>query len=185
MNAAYENFSDPQVRFAAPEDAPALADLAAETFPLACPPGTDERDIAEFIEQNLREKHFAAHVTSPHRAVLVYEIDGALVGYALMFDASEERPGPEYGVRGEPSAYLSKCYVRVTSHGGAVAGPLIDAAKHVARTRLGAVSIWLNTNVGNQRAIRFYLKHGFERVGVKAMMVGTAPMEDEVFEAML
>lgn len=181
----HELFPDPLVRLARSTDAGPLAALAAETFPLACPPGTNERDIADFIEENLSVERFAEHIASPQRVVLVHEAEGALNGYVLMFGASDIQLDPEFGVRGESSAYLSKCYVRAASHGGAVAAPLIESAKHAARSLLGASSIWLNTNVENQRAIRFYLKHGFGRVGVKEMWVGSALMEDEVYEALL
>lgn len=173
------------VRFAGPGDVPALVALAAATFPLACPPGTDAADIAEFIATNLTVDEFAAHVASPTRVVLVHETGGVLDGYVLMFGASEVRPEPSFGVTREPSAYLSKCYVLPGVLGGSVAGPLMDAAKQAAVGVLGAGSIWLNTNVANERAARFYRKHGFQRVGGKQMQVGAALMDDDVFEVLL
>lgn len=176
---------DPHVRMATPGDAEALATLAAETFPMACPPGTAPEDIAGFIEANLRAHHFAEHIASPRRAVIVYDRDGSLDGYVLLFDASEVRPEPGDGVRATPSVFMSKFYVRQTSHGGAVAGPLMEAARAVARRQMGGASIWLNTNVANERAARFYGKHGFERVGGKRFTVGEALMEDDVFELLL
>lgn len=176
----------PGVRFATPEDVPALVVLAGETFPLACPPGTDPADIAEFIRTNLTEVEFTAHVASPSRVVLVHEsAGGVLDGYVLLYGESEVLPEPSFGVTQTPSAYLSKCYVLPGVLGGSVSGPLMAAAKEAAGDVLGARSIWLNTNVVNERAARFYLKHGFQRVGGKKMQVGSAVMDDDVFEVLL
>ncbi|GAB3817278.1 GNAT family N-acetyltransferase [Tessaracoccus terricola] len=170
-------------RFAAAADVPALAELAAETFPLACPPGTDPDDVADFIATQLNEREFAAHVAQPTRVVLVHEADGGpLDGYVLMIGADEVTPEGGFGVTGARSAYLSKFYVLPGAHGGSVAAPLMEAAKDAAASRLGADSIWLATNVANIRARRFYLKHGFGIVGSKTMQVGSVLMNDDVFE---
>lgn len=173
------------IRFATSEDVAGLVELARLTFPNACPPGTEQADIDEFIASNLNEAEFAAHVAHPERVVLVHDACGVLDGYVLMFGAGEIEPEPSFGVTGDPSVYLSKVYVLPSVLGGSVAGPLIDAAKDAARELLGARSIWLNTNVANQRAARFYRKHGFERVGGKEMRVGSALMADDVFEVLL
>lgn len=173
----------PGVRFATSDDVPAVAALAAETFPLACPPGTDPADIEDFIARQLNETEFAAHVESPGRVVLVHETeDGNLDGYVLMFSSEEVPPDADFGVKGKRSAYLSKCYVLPGAQGGSVAAPLMDAAKQAAVDKLGADSIWLATNVLNERASRFYLKHGFDKVGAKSMQVGSALFRDDVFE---
>lgn len=172
-----------RTRFATLDDVPALARLASETFPLACPPGTDPADVADFIATQLNSDEFATHITTASRVVLVHEADdGTLDGYVLMFGSDEVAPENGFGVTGYRSAYLSKCYVLPDAHGGSVAGPLLDAAKSAAVEQLAADSIWLATNVANARASRFYLKHGFSKVGSKTMQVGSAVMSDDVFE---
>lgn len=172
-----------RTRLATGDDVPALARLAAETFPLACPPGTNPEDIADFIATQLNEQEFAVHVATPTRVVLVHEAeDGAPDGYVLIFGADEVVPEAGFGVTGARSAYLSKFYVLPSSHGGSVAAPLMEASKEAAAVLLGADSIWLATNVANIRARRFYLKHGFGIVGSKTMQVGSVLMSDDVFE---
>ncbi|HET7667325.1 MAG TPA: GNAT family N-acetyltransferase, partial [Mycobacterium sp.] len=39
-------------------DLPELADVAAHTFPLACPPSVTVENIAAFIDENLSEARF-------------------------------------------------------------------------------------------------------------------------------
>lgn len=164
--------SESRVRAAQQSDVEALAALAAETFPMACPPEITDKDIAVFVETNLSPERFRAHLDAPLHAVLVHETDEGLDGYLLMMAGDDFLPDPSFGVTHLPAAYLSKCYVRLGSHGGAVSGALLDEAKRIAADDLHVASIWLNTSQDNIRARRFYEKHGFVRVGVKTMPVG-------------
>ncbi len=177
--------SESRVRAARQSDVEALAALAAETFPMACPPEITDEDIAAFVEANLSPERFRSHLDAPLHAVLVHESDGGLDGYLLMMAGDDFLPDPAFGVTHLPTAYLSKCYVRLDSHGGTVSAALLDEAKRVATADLHAASIWLNTNQGNARACRFYEKHGFVRVGVKTMPVGDQICDDYVYEHVL
>ena len=177
--------SKTRVRAAQESDVEALAALAAETFPMACPPEIADEDISAFVEANLSPARFRAYLKAPLHAVLVRETDTRLDGYLLMMAGDDFLPEPSYGVTQLPSAYLSKCYVRLDSHGGTVAAALLDEAKRVAADDFEAASIWLNTNQGNVRARRFYEKHGFARVGVKTMVVGGQVCDDYVYEHIL
>ena len=75
---------DAMIRRAAPEDAPALHHLAAETFPLACPPELTADDQRAFIDAHLSEASFLTYLADTNRVVLVDEVDGALVGGASL-----------------------------------------------------------------------------------------------------
>jgi len=82
-------------------------------------------------------------------------------------------------VTARPSVELSKMYVLPDSHGGRVSAALMTAAvEHAAR--LGAVSLWLGVNQENQRAQRFYTKHGFAVGGTKTFTLGTQIENDYV-----
>ena len=51
-------------------DSEAIADVAAATFPLACPPGATQDDIAAFIDDVLSAERFSEYLTDPNRTVL-------------------------------------------------------------------------------------------------------------------
>ena len=167
--------SESRVRAAQQSDVEALAALAAETFPMACPPEITDKDIAVFVETNLSPERFRAHLDAPLHAVLVHETDEGLDGYLLMMAGDDFLPDPSFGVTHLPAAY----------HGGAVSGALLDEAKRIAADDLHVASIWLNTSQDNIRARRFYEKHGFVRVGVKTMPVGDHVCDDYVYEHVL
>jgi len=49
----------------------------------------------------------------------------------------------------------------------------------------GAAGMWLGVNQLNERAQRFYLRHGFAVVGVKHFLVGARLEDDYVLERSL
>ncbi len=61
---------DLSIRVAGPADAAALAELAADTFPLACPPSTTAEAIAAFIAANFTVERMAEYLADrrPHAA---------------------------------------------------------------------------------------------------------------------
>ncbi|WP_461665042.1 GNAT family N-acetyltransferase [Gordonia sputi] len=145
-----------------------VAEVAAATFPLACPPHSSPDDIAGFINANLAEANFAAYIASDESDVLVARTpDGTTVGYSLV----HHRPPSDPDVVVEaPSSELSKMYVLPDHHSRGRTDPpgqlLMRAAIETARDR-GSVLVWLGVNQENVRAQRFYAKMGFERAGVK------------------
>lgn len=90
--------SESRVRAAQQTDVEALAALAAETFPMACPPEITDEDIAVFVEANLSPERFRSHLDAPPHAVLVHETDEGLDGYLLMMAGDDFLPDPSFGV---------------------------------------------------------------------------------------
>lgn len=171
------------VRAAAAADAVALAALAALTFPLACPPGTDPADITEFVRGNFTAAHLAAHVADASCDVLLVADDarpGTPLAYALVVD---DVP-PSTAVVPAPSRMVSKFYAHPDVHGTPVAALLMAAVLDAGRAR-GVAALWLGVNQRNERAQRFYAKHGFEVVGTKHMRVGDRVHDDFVLARVL
>ena len=174
-------------RPATASDAPALASVAALTFPLACPPGTALADMARFVTTVLSEQRFDEYLADPTRHVLALEDDRAdpdvpgaqLVGYAMLVTGDPADADVAAVVEARPAVELSKLYVAPDAHGQGAARMLIEAALATA-TATGASSIWLGVNQQNARAQAFYAKHGFERVGTKRFTVGTETHDDFV-----
>ncbi|GAA3546486.1 N-acetyltransferase [Aeromicrobium flavum] len=172
------------VRPATPADLPELADLAARTFPLACPPDMPETSMAAFIAQHLSVERFAEYLAAPEAEVLVAEDDSALSGYTLTFAREPYDEHLASLVRQRPTVELSKCYADPAAHGTGVSAELMTAVVEAARTH-GAASVWLGVNGRNARAQRFYAKHGFEVVGERRFVVGDHTEDDLVLERQL
>ena len=169
------------IRPAQAAEAGPLHDLAALTFPLACPPSTTEAAKAAFIEQHLSRAAFERYLADPQRLVLVAERGGELVGYAMLVHGEPADPDVAVVVQHRPTAELSKLYVHPELHGGGVASALVEHVLHAAVDQ-AAVSVWLGVNIHNARANRFYEKAGFAVVGTKGFTVGDVIEDDYVRE---
>lgn len=172
------------VRPATSADAAALAEVAAATFALACPPGMPAEAVEAFVAEHLTAARFEEYVADAGRVVLVAEEDGRRVGYAMLVHGEPYDEHVAAVVRRRPTTELSKIYVLPSAHGSGVAGDLLAAALDAAR-EAGAAGIWLGTNRANARAHRFYEKSGFERVGTRRFLVGGRWEDDYVFERAL
>jgi ribosomal protein S18 acetylase RimI-like enzyme len=170
-----------RVRRARPEDAGIVAALAAETFEMACPPGTAPEAIATFIDEKLSEATFSGHLTGTTHTVLLADVDGEIAGYTMLISGEPSDADVAAILTRRPTTELSKCYVRAQFHGLGVATTLMESSL-AAATESGAEGIWLGVNQQNSRAIRFYEKRGFARIGVKTFLVGDELHDDFVLE---
>jgi ribosomal protein S18 acetylase RimI-like enzyme len=167
---------------AQPGDIPALVDLVAATFPLACPPGTDPADIADHISKQLNQEQISLWQSQPSFDLLVARGDDRLAGYILLdHQPLEETPAVAHWLTIAPRSELSKCYVDPAFHGQSVAQALMSAAGAVARHR-GSLALWLGVNQLNARAIRFYRRCGFSIVGPRVFTVGCQSHHDFIME---
>ncbi|OFJ55374.1 GNAT family N-acetyltransferase [Mycolicibacterium grossiae] len=169
----------PVVTAATDADLPGLADVAARTFPLACPPSATADNVAAFIAEHLSPARFAAYVADPTRDVLLARDAGRVVGYAMLIDGVVDDPDVQRAVLTRPAAELSKMYVDPDAHGAGAASALMTAALDAARER-GATAVWLGVNQENARAQRFYGKHGFTVSGTKTFRLGDGVESDYV-----
>ncbi len=161
------------------EELAELAGVAALTFPLACPPTSTAENIAAFIETNLSAAHFAQYLADPGRVIFTAQHDARITGYAMLVRGVADDADVQRAVRLRPAVELSKIYVLPDHHGAGVSGALMDAVLTKA-AELGAKGIWLGVNKKNERAQRFYTKHGFTIKGTRRFQLGTGLEDDYV-----
>ncbi|HEX9228995.1 MAG TPA: GNAT family N-acetyltransferase [Arthrobacter sp.] len=169
------------IRRASADDAGGLAALAAVTFPLACPPSSTAADIAAHLAATLSEANFRTYLADPQVTVLVIDVDGDLRGYSLLVARPARDPDVASALTILPSTELSKCYVHPDHHGLGAAAELMHASI-AAAAEAGARGLWLGVNEQNARAIRFYEKSGFRKVGAKSFTLGSTVEYDFVME---
>ena len=169
------------IRKATADDAGRLAALAAVTFPLACPPQSSPADIAAHLADTLSDANFRSYLADPGITVLVIDADGDLRGYSMLVDRPAADPDVAAALTILPSAELSKCYVHPDHHGLGAAAELMHASLGEAAAS-GARGMWLGVNSQNAKAIRFYEKSGFRKVGTKSFNLGATVEHDFVME---
>jgi len=159
-------------------DLPELAAVAAQTFPLACPPSSTAENIATFIAEQLSQQRFADYIADPDRVVLIARQDARILGYAMLIrGVPDDDDDVVRAVPLRPAVELSKIYVLPDGHGAGVAAALMNEALGRARG-LDAKCVWLGVNQQNQRAQRFYAKHGFSVNGTKTFRLGAGIEND-------
>jgi tRNA (guanine-N(1)-)-methyltransferase len=163
-----------KVRLAQLEDTVAVSELAARTFPDACPANLPQDAVEEHIATQLSADVFDALISDPERhRLFVAEVWGGLVGYVLTHIGSEALPADlvRPGRVEEGSAYLSKCYVDAAWRGSGIADVLLERAVADAG-QAGHRAIVLGTNRGNKGAQTFYKRHGFRKRSTRTFDVG-------------
>jgi ribosomal protein S18 acetylase RimI-like enzyme len=156
-----------------------LAEVAARTFPLACPPSVTPENIAAFIDENLSEARFLDYLADPDRIVVAARDDERMIGYALLIRGVPDDDDVQRAVNRRPAVELSKMYVLPDGHGAGVSAALMTAALQRS-VELDAKSVWLGVNQHNERAQRFYTKHGFTINGTKTFRLGAGVENDYV-----
>lgn len=167
------------VDIAQPADLPELASVAAATFPLACPPSATPDNIAAFIEETLSERRFGDYLADPDRTVLVAREDSSIIGYAMLIRGVPDDADVQRAVPARPALELSKIYVLADRHGTGASTALMTATLTRA-AELDMSCVWLGVNQQNERAQRFYSKHGFTINGTKTFRLGAGIENDYV-----
>ena len=160
-----------QIRRAEPADALLLSTFAADSFRETFGADNTEADMAKYLAEAFSPAIQAAEITDPASIILLAETPECEGGAQLA--------GYAYLVRGEPPACvagprpieLKRLYVGKSWHGRGVAASLMHAALQSAAAA-NAQTVWLGVWERNPRAVAFYAKHGFLRVGEHAFPLG-------------
>jgi ribosomal protein S18 acetylase RimI-like enzyme len=168
-----------RIRPATVDDAKALSRFGAMTFRETFEEDNAPDDMSRYLAEAFTPQRQAAEIVDPSGIVLLAEHigesgDAELVGYAHLVKGTV----PE-AVRSRDPLELKRLYVARAWHGQGVAQALMEAALDAARTR-GAQTLWLGVWERNLRAVAFYAKYGFVRVGEHTFTLGTDAQTDWV-----
>jgi|SRR5215203_4885970 len=169
-----------KIRPAAAGDAPALSRLGATTFRETFESENTREDMERYLAEAFTPERQAGEIADPAGTVLLAERCGEsggaeLVGYAHLISG----PVPE-AVRSPAPLEIKRIYVARAWQGRGVAQALMDAAIDAARGR-GAQTLWLGVWERNPRAVAFYVKYGFARVGEHTFVLGADTQTDWLF----
>jgi ribosomal protein S18 acetylase RimI-like enzyme len=164
----------PAIRRASRADAGRLAEFAARTFSETYAAFNDPADMSSHLAAKYSEAKQAAEIADPGGTYLLAELDGRLVGYALVVG----NRAPD-GMALPAPVEVVRFYVASDWHGRGVAQSLMAACIAEGRRR-GGGTLWLGVWQENPRAIAFYLKAGFRIVGTTSFRLGSQVQDDHV-----
>jgi diamine N-acetyltransferase len=158
-------------------DAALLSEFAARTFAETFAADNRPEDLAAHLAASFGVAQQAAELADPDVVTLLARRAGVLVAFAQL-----RRIAPPACVTHEHAVELRRFYVDRPAQGSGVAAELMAWARTVARD-FGARHLWLGVWERNARAIAFYTRAGFARVGSHDFFVGPDRQTDYVLVA--
>lgn len=163
-------------RAARAQDAPALSILGGATFLTSFAHDHPGPALIDHIRRAHGEDHYRAAIADPLCHVLIGETPlGAPVGYAML--TRPDLPVPGDDVR---DMEIKRIYLLNGWQGGGNGDRLMALLTEEAARR-GATRLLLAVYPQNDRARRFYVRHGFVQIGSTTFMVGDVPFDDLVY----
>jgi ribosomal protein S18 acetylase RimI-like enzyme len=158
------------IRTATSKDAEALAELGTRTFRETFAKDNTPEDMALYLAEHFGGGLQRAELEDNAVVFLLLEAEGHPAGYVKL------RKGSANG-RGRRPLEVCRFYVDKKWHGKGAAKRLMEAIDAMA-VREGHDDVWLAVWEHNARAIRFYEKHGFQRVGEQPFRLGADVQTD-------
>lgn len=162
-----------QIRTATADDAQRLSALAMQVWMHTYATEGVSSAIAGYVLSEFSVERFQALLSEPSSRVLVAEQNLHLIGYAVI------RFGSHCPQPCSSQTELSTLYVQAPFTGQGLGTTLLKEAESCARQRAGC-ALWLTVNAHNTRAMAFYAKHGYAKLGITQFRLGNADHENLV-----
>jgi diamine N-acetyltransferase len=163
------------IRRAVSSDASALAGLAARTFAETFAAENTPEDLNAHLLSSYGVAQQSVELADPNVLTLLAYRNTELIGFAQV----RRTPAPSCVVEENPIE-LHRFYLERSAQGTGAAAPLMHEVRAAAK-ELGGRHLWLGVWERNPRAIAFYVKSGFAKVGSHVFIVGSDRQTDWVF----
>ena len=162
----------PAIRKANLDDARQLASIAEKTFRDTFGASNTAEDMDLHCQSAYGESIQALELADPSTLTLLTESKGEVIAFAQLHWG--EAPAC---VTGNSPGEIRRFYVVADWHGKGVAQELMNTCLDEMRSRAADV-VWLGVFEHNPKAIAFYTKHEFVKVGDHTFVVGHDPQRD-------
>ena len=171
---------DPRIRRGTVADAALLARVGAELFAAAFGAQNDPNDLKMYLATAFSPSIQHAELADVDRATWIAKSpEGAPAGYAMM-----KRGARSAAVAATHPAEVQRFYIAPLLQGSGLAQALMSACLEQARD-WGCDALWLGVWELNPRAVAFYKKFDFRKVGRQDFMVGSDRQHDHVMSLTL
>ncbi|WP_197904779.1 GNAT family N-acetyltransferase [Desulfosarcina alkanivorans] len=168
--------SEFHIRKGVPGDARFLATLGRKTFSDSFAADNRPEDMAAYLDASFGPGKQSLELADPLSVFLIAEVRGRAAGYARLLKSPVP---PGIRIRPERPIQLVRLYA-CRQWIGRGAGPALMRACIAESRKRRCDGIWLSAWDRNIRAIRFYRKWGFSRVGTRPFLVGNDRQNDLV-----
>lgn len=167
------------IRFANENDAALLAEVGRRTFYDSFIEYNTPEDMQKYLSEHYSTEIQMSEIKDPNTIFLIAEINSIPVGYVKLRGQSKGD-----GVVGTNPMELQRIYTIQEYIGKGVGAELMKAVIREAKER-GFDCLWLGVWEKNERAIKFYEKWGFRKVGNYVFVLGEDIQSDFTMELSL
>jgi ribosomal protein S18 acetylase RimI-like enzyme len=158
------------IRRATPDDIAGIVEVGRRVWVETFSHTTTPDHMAAYLDSAYRPDLISKALADPKLRYLtacLADTPGQVAGYAVLATDSSEPSVADW----PNSIELQRIYIDTPHQGAGLARRLVEAVYELARAE-GYKSIWLGVLPENTRAVKFYGKCGFRKVGTHEFWVG-------------
>jgi len=148
-------------------DVEILAEFGRETYHDTFAEHNTPEDMAAYLGEAFAREKQLREIQDPNRIIEIAWIDGEPAGYFQLVHGN-----PDLSVKGPRPIEIMRLYAGKKWHGRGVGAALMERALELGRQN-GFETAWLGVWEKNFRALAFYAKQGFVRVGEHGFQLGS------------
>lgn len=153
---------------AAGEDASLISKIGRKSFEEAFATHFNrQEDLLNYLDHTYNPSHIEDSLTKANNVFFLAFLDGEAAGFVKLKKQSFNKHAES-----KKQMELQKIYVLKKFHGRDIAASLMQKAFNLA-IEIDTNTIWLDVMMGNERALRFYTKSGFSRIGHHEFRIGS------------
>ncbi len=151
-----------------------LQQISCRTFKDAFADANSPQQLQAFLDSAYNADKLRAELSNKYSKFMFLYCDGELAGYFKINEAPAQTD-----VYDDMSLEIERIYIKSEYQRMGLGGYIIDKAADTART-LAKQYIWLGVWENNLKAISFYEKHGFYKIGSHSFFVGSDEQTDYI-----
>ncbi|MEQ9424547.1 MAG: GNAT family N-acetyltransferase [Cyclobacteriaceae bacterium] len=147
-------------------DAQEIINIGKETFQTAFGHQNNPVDVAEYLGRSFDPEKISNELASEDISYYLAKIGNEAIGYIKL-----KKGFAQNEFQNEGGIELERLYVHAKTQGKGFGSILLNRAIAISK-EAGFPFIWLGVWEKNIDAIRFYKRHGFERIGEHQFLLG-------------
>ena len=156
------------------ENVNVLHDISCKTFKSAFADYNSPHQLQIFLDSAYNIQKLRSELSNEYSKFIFLYSDDELAGY---FKVNESTAQTE--LHDNASLEIERIYIIETYQGRGLGGYIINKVCEMARES-GKRYIWLGVWENNLKAISFYKKHGFYKIGAHSFFVGSDEQTDYI-----
>ena len=155
-----------------PDDIHMLCIFSYKTFKEAFAHMNHSSNLKDYLDKSFHIDKLRRELSNDHSLFYFLYADGELAGYIKTNEAPAQTD-----INDKQSLEIERLYVAREFHGKGLGSGLMSKAVYTAKIRNKSY-VWLGVWEHNEKAIRFYEKHGFYKAGTHSFFMGEEEQTD-------